>query len=418
MSGRFHFDVVVAGGGPVGLLAGLAAARKGLVTAVLEEQWRPPARSYALALHPASSRLFDSLGIEPEILGRANLVEEQSFYGEGRRQAELSYTGLDGLHAYVLILPENELERLLAAAVEQAGGKVFWGHRLSAFEQGADGVDLRVDRLTEESTGYAVGQPAAVVEATLSLRASFLIGADGNGSLVRRSLGIEFPSVGEAATFAVFEFGSVGPTSRELSVVFERDSASVFWPLTKGRMRWGFELPEFDRSVDPRLKNRLFVHFRDEAYPYVAEDKLAELVSQRAPWFHVHIAEMYWSTVVRFEQRLADSFGKNRVWLAGDAAHLALPMAVHSMNLGFQEGAELAERIAKIVHKGASLDEVGAYGEHRRRVWRQLVERVSNPKVDPHADGWIRDNASRIAASIPASGEDLIRLLDPLGISV
>lgn len=415
MARGFDFDVVVAGGGPVGLVTGLALARRGLKTAVLEEQWRPAARSYGLALHPASARLLAELGVESTVLGRANLVQQQTFYGGGRIKAELSFGVLDE-HGYVLVLPQSQLEEILAEAVTEAGGRVFWSHRLRFFRQDASGVDLEVDQLVKETAGYSVSRTEWVVKRTLAWRVPFLVGADGHRSLVRRTLGIGFPEVGPVSTFAVFEFGSTSETRKELSVVLEPDSVSVLWPLTGGRMRWSFELPDFESSTDPRLKSRLFVHYRDAAFPYVVEDKFAELVNERAPWFHVHVAEMYWSAIVRFERRLADEFGGGRVWLLGDAVHLALPVAIQSMNLGFLEAADLAERLEAVCKGRSTPAALEEYGQVWRQRWRDLLDRVSQAEAAPDASEWVRENAPRIVALIPASGLDLEKLAAGLGI--
>ena len=89
MTAKHDVDVLVAGGGPVGLFTALVLARHGIRVEVLEEQWRSASRSYALALHPESLRLFGSLGLVASVLEHGITIRTVGLYGEGRRQAEI-----------------------------------------------------------------------------------------------------------------------------------------------------------------------------------------------------------------------------------------------------------------------------------------------------------------------------------------
>jgi 2-polyprenyl-6-methoxyphenol hydroxylase-like FAD-dependent oxidoreductase len=77
-------------------------------------------------------------------------------------------------------------------------------------------------------------------------------------------------------------------------------------------------------------------------------ERLEQLIAARAPWFTARPTRIYWSTLGRFDRRVARSFGNGGVWLAGDAAHQAAPVGVHSMNSGLIEAHELAARISRI----------------------------------------------------------------------
>ncbi|NIN74804.1 MAG: hypothetical protein GTO01_06180, partial [Xanthomonadales bacterium] len=83
------------------------------------------------------------------------------------------------------------------------------------------------------------------------------------------------------------------------------ESADMLWPMAGERYRWTFRV---DRADQPTT------------------DDLNHLIRERVPWFPVVENTLHWSAAVQFDRRLADSFGRGRVWLAGDAAHLTYPM--------------------------------------------------------------------------------------------
>jgi 2-polyprenyl-6-methoxyphenol hydroxylase-like FAD-dependent oxidoreductase len=416
MTAKHDVDVLVAGGGPVGLFTALVLARHGIRVEVLEEQWRSASRSYALALHPESLRLFGSLGLVASVLEHGSTIRTLGLYGEGRRQAEIQLSALPDDNPFVLVLPQHLLEGVLHSALNRAGVEIRWNHRLAGFEQGPDGIEARVEGLAKESSGYSVSRTEWIVDREEMLSAKFLVGADGHRSAVRRRLGIDFPSSGTPRTFAVFEFNSVGQGPNEMQIVLDEKATSVLWPLSEERFRWSFELPDFHENPDPRFKSRLFVQLRDEAFPHVSEEKLSELIDERAPWFEPKIVEVVWSAAVRFECRLAEHFGEGRVMLVGDAAHLALPIGVQSMNVGFREGMDLARRLVDIIAGKAGLDSLNDHATKWKQEWDRLLETTQTPSADDSASPWIRERVARIPPCIPASGEDLTPLLAQVGI--
>jgi 2-polyprenyl-6-methoxyphenol hydroxylase-like FAD-dependent oxidoreductase len=146
-------------------------------------------------------------------------------------------------------------------------------------------------------------------------------------------------------------------------------------------------------------------------------ERLEQLIAARAPWWTARPTEIYWSTLAVFDRRLARSFGNGHIWLAGDAAHQAAPVGVHSMNSGLVEAREVAARISRIQRdEGApSLLQEFATGTHE--AWERLLGASTTVRALPGADPWVRQNAARILACIPASGDDLEPLLEQLGLT-
>ena len=150
---------------------------------------------------------------------------------------------------------------------------------------------------------------------------------------------------------------------------------SALWPLPGDRARWSLELEAPEVSAEDRFKSRLTTMVGERYFPHLDEARLRQLVRDRAPWFEPELRELGWSIEVRFERRLAASFGQDRVWLAGDAAHLTGPAGMQSMNAGLDEASDLARRIARVLRGGEGLDLLEAYGTERRAAWRFLLGR-------------------------------------------
>ena len=111
------------------------------------------------------------------------------------------------------------------------------------------------------------------------------------------------------------------------------------------------------------------------------------------------------------------SFGKGGVWLAGDAAHQAAPVGVHSMNSGLVEARELAARISRVLRDGGAAPLLQEFATETHEAWQRLLDANRTVRALPGADSWVRQTAARILACIPASGDDLEPLLEQIGLS-
>lgn len=410
MTHQPDLDVLVAGAGPVGLLGALTLARGGRRVRVIDEEWRETARSYALALHPGSLELLAAAGLSAALDARGHRVDRVVYYGGRERRHEVSLARLASPFPYALVLPQQELEAALTQKLAELGsGEVSWSHRLAGFSQDAAGVDADVQRLGKASSGYAVAGTGWVVDEEWRQRSRLLIGADGHRSLVRRRLGLEFAQRGEASLHAVFEFAAAHGDRDQVSVVLDDDGTSVLWPLPGGRWRWSFPVREGQWLESPREKSRLALQLGTQTFHGVGEDLLAAQIEQRAPWFAAGAHDLRWSMVVRFERRLASAFGRDRAWLAGDAAHLGEPVAVRSMNVGLREVHDLAQRMERVLagDDGA----LSGYDAERRAEWEGLLA----APTDALSGGWLDHNRERVLACLPASGTHLAQLAAQLG---
>ena len=389
-------QVLVVGAGPVGQFAALALAQRGAKVEVLDEQWRGSVHSYALALHPSSLALLDEVGAAEELIRAGERIDRVAFYRGRDRAGEIDFSRLGGRYPFVLVVPQSALEQALEQRLRQAKVRVWWNHQALAIEQDAAHVAARVGRREKYSMGYPVATTEWMITKESDVRAAYLVGADGFHSFVRRTLGTTFEQRGQVEAFAVYEFPAHIDFAHEARVVFHEGTINVVWPLHDRRGRFSFQ-------VDPN------------APPAPSVDALKALVRARVPWFEPAIEEVYWTTNAVFERRLVERFGRGRIWLAGDAAHLTGPVGAQSMNVGLREARDLAARIAAAL-SGGDAGQLESYQDERVAEWKALLGGAR--AVAAQLPAWLADVKDRIPACVPASGDDLRALLGQLGLAL
>jgi len=402
-------EVLVVGAGPVGLVAALFLQQHGVRVDIVDMHQRTTQHSYALAIHPRTLRILDEAGLAGELIAAGRTLTKVAYYAGRERRAEIDYAALASSHPYLLVLRQSVLERAVEEALRRRKVKVLWRHRLEALAVEGETIRAEVVELDQVAIGYPVARTEWVVVRSETIRPAFVIGADGYDSAVRRMSGIEMEEYGAGQVFSVYEIEAAGELPAEVRVVLEPDLTSVYWPLEEGRCRWGFQI-------------------RDASEHAASMARLEQLLAARAPWFTARPTQIYWSTLGLFERRLARSFGSGRVWLAGDAAHQAAPVGVHSMNSGLVEARELASRIADVLRAGGAVSRLEAFAAETHAAWRRLLGAppeagpaapAAGPPVRalPGADPWVRQIGARIVACIPASGDDLEPLLRQIGLT-
>jgi 2-polyprenyl-6-methoxyphenol hydroxylase-like FAD-dependent oxidoreductase len=401
-------EVLVVGAGPVGLVAALFLQQYGVRLEVVDMDRRTAQHSYALAIHPRTLTILDEAGLSERLIKAGRKLTKVAFYEGWEKRTEIDYSALASAHPYLLVVRQSLLEKAAEEALHEKNLKVLWKHRLQSLDAKGTTPRAEVAKLEEVATGYPVARSEWVIARSETIRPAYVIGADGYDSAVRRMAGIEMDELGGSQVFSIYETETTGGLPSEARIILDPDLTSVYWPLEEGRCRWGFQI-------------------QDASGHEASTARLEQLIAARAPWCTARPTQIYWSTVALFERRLTRSFGKGGVWLAGDAAHQATPVGVHSMNSGVVEARELAARISRIQRAGGapSLLEEFANGAHK--AWQWLFD-ASTPRVAgtpagqavralPGADPWVRQTAARILACIPASGDDLESLLKQIGLT-
>jgi 2-polyprenyl-6-methoxyphenol hydroxylase-like FAD-dependent oxidoreductase len=390
-------EVLVVGAGPVGLLAALFLQQSGVRVEIIDMHQRTTQHSYALAIHPRTLGILDEAGLSEGLIAAGRKLTKVAYYEGPERRAEIDYSGLASRHPYLLVVRQSLLERAAEEALRGMKLKVLWGHRLQALTVDGGTPRAEVAKLDQVAVGYPVARNEWVVVRSKTIRPAYVLGADGYDSTVRRMSGIEMQEYGAGQLFSVYEVEAAGELPAEVRVMVDPGVTSVYWPLEEGRCRWGFEI-------------------RDASEHSASMERLTQLIATRAPWCTARPTLIYWSTFGLFERRLTRSFGKGGVWLAGDAAHQASPVGVHSMNSGLAEARELATRMTRILRAGGAPSLLQEFASETHDAWQGLLGDGQAVRALPGADPWVRQAGTRILGCIPASGGDLEALLKQIAL--
>ncbi|MCC6263382.1 MAG: FAD-dependent monooxygenase [Bryobacterales bacterium] len=417
MFGKKKPEVLVVGAGPVGQLAALALAKRGVQVEIVDTGIWACSHSYALALHPDALALLDHFGLRDAALHKAYPVHTVGIYDEAGRRAQIALTASGSPRDCMAVLRQDAIEALFEKALDEAGVKIGWRRELVDLASNVDHVLAKVNRLERDSRGYVVARSEWVVAATERFDVPFVLGADGYESETRRSLGIEFDEVGEPEYFAIFEFQTDADLENEMRVCFAGDTVNVLWPLPGGGCRWSFQLPASVSDEPNRDKDRLLLSGGLEHSKLVDDTHLRQFMEERAPWFTGSVDHISWRMVVRFELRLAKSFGQHRIWLAGDAAHTTGPVGVQSMNVGLFEAWDLAHMMKRSLHEGAPLCDIASSSARWQAEWQRLHGLGGGLKVEAQTDPWVAEHAAALLSCLPAHGKKLDALAAQIGLS-
>ena len=335
-------DVLVVGGGPVGLFTAALLAARGVRVAVWERRAAPPVGSRAIGIHPPSLDAFAAIGLDGPVLAEATKVHTGVARSRGRQLGTLTFDRASGTHPYVVTLDQHRTETLLRDRLDAlATTALRTGTTLTGLSRHRDHVD---------ATGTGPEGTAA------SVRAAFVVGADGARSVVRDLLGIGTSGRDYPDRYVMGDFADPeSPSARSAALVdVGPDGVVESFPLPHGRRRYVVLVPDDDAFAAAGTS-------AGEPDAGVAV-RLAALVAERtgaAP----DPASCSMTSGFRVRRRAADRVGVGRVVLTGDAAHEISPIGGQGMNLGWLDAAELAPLLADAVASGSS----GPWPDYARR---------------------------------------------------
>lgn len=358
-------EVLVVGAGPVGLTAAGELRRRGVECRVID---RLPARqpyAKAVGIQPRTLEIWDRMGVVREILAAAAPMHGQLLYVNGTQQARVELTLPPEVPYGFAVLPQNDTERILEDVLVRGGGRIERGTELVGFEEYADGV--RAD----------LALPSGARE---QVDARYLLGCDGAHSVVRKILGLGFEG---AALPEEYMLGDVEvdwelPAGYAIRSLHQRDGRTddllVCIPLP-GRNRYRMSMlvpPELSRA---RPDGEEGVSHGLEGGPAPGLEHLQAVLDRLAPE-PTTASHLRWSSVFRISHRLVDHYGTDRVFLAGDAAHIHPPTGAQGMNTGIQDACNLAWKVAMAARSTASAQLLRSYEAERRPVGEEVVRRT------------------------------------------
>ena len=321
--------VVIAGGGPTGMMLAAELALAGVDVAIVERRAsQEVAGARAGGLHSRTIEVLDQRGIADRFLSQGQLHKAVHFH------TPLDITDFPTRHNYVLGLWQNHIDRILAAWIAELGVPVNRGREVTGFAQDDSGVTV------ELSDGS-------------SLRAEYLVGCDGGRSMIRKAAGIDFPGWDATTSWLLAEV----EWSEEPLWGFREHAGGThaIGKLEDGRARMALTESTLGSTGEPTLR-----------------DVSEALISVYGTDFGIHDP----TCISRFTDmaRQAAAYRKGRVLLAGDAAHVHAPYGGQGLNVGVQDAVNLGWKLAQVTKKISPETLLDTYHAERHPVAARVLK--------------------------------------------
>jgi 2-polyprenyl-6-methoxyphenol hydroxylase-like FAD-dependent oxidoreductase len=317
--------VVIAGGGPAGMMLAAELALAGVDVVVVER--RPDhvlAGSRAGGVHSRTIELLDQRGVADRFLAEGNTVQVATF-----GTTVLDMSDFPTRHPYTLGLFQSHIERILAAWIAELPVHTRYGCEVTGFAQDDAGVDVRLSD----------GEP---------LRGRYLVGCDGGRSLIRRAAGIEFPGWDATRSNLIAEV----EMAEEPEEGIRHDDAGV---QALGRMEDG-------KTIRVVLTERQLGSGSEPTLQDLSE----ALIAVYGTHFGVHSPT--WISRFTDMTRQAAAYRDRQVLLAGDAAHVHYPAGGQGLSLAVQDAVNLGWKLAQVVQGTSPESLLDTYQDERHPV--------------------------------------------------
>jgi 2-polyprenyl-6-methoxyphenol hydroxylase-like FAD-dependent oxidoreductase len=359
--------VVIAGGGPTGLMLAGELALAGVDVAIVERRANQDlAGSRAGGLHSRTIEIFDMRGIADRFLSEGQIAQVAGFGG-----TRLDISDFPTRHPYGLGLWQNHIERIMAGWVGELAVTFYRGREVRGFTQDDTGVEVELSE----------GQ---------SLRAEYLVGCDGGRSVVRKAAGIEFPGWDPTMSniLAQVEMAEKPPLGIHRTSLGMYSFGRLEYEIRDGEIVYkdvgpiGVMVPEADvgRATEPTLR-----------------DLSEALIAVCGTDYGVHSPT--WISRFTDMTRQAATYRDRRVLLAGDAAHVHSPVGGQGLNTGVQDAVNLGWKLAQVVKRTSNERLLDTYHAERHpvgaRVLRNTMAQTALMRVDNRIEA-LRDSVSEL----------------------
>ncbi|WP_213573405.1 FAD-dependent monooxygenase [Rhodococcus sp. USK13] len=356
-------EVLVVGAGPVGLTAAIELRRRGISCRIIDPLHEPPQYAKAVGIQPRTLEVFEGMGVLGRVLDAGVPFRGQILYVDGVEVGRMELALPADVPFGFIGLPQYETERILTEHLASLGTRVERGIGLVSFEQDEGGVVATV-------SGDGGG----------TIRSQYLAGCDGAHSVVRKGLGLTFEGGAFAEQYMLGDVEVDWSLPRGYNIRSVRrtedgpDDVLVCIPLP-GRRRYRMsmlvpaELSNTGASAGDDIRHGF------ESGPTPQLGHIQAVLDRLAPET-ARASNLRWSSVFRISHRIVDSYGRGRVFVAGDAAHIHPPTGAQGMNTGIQDAHNLAWKLALAVSGVAVPDLTDSYDLERRPVGEEVVGRT------------------------------------------
>jgi 2-polyprenyl-6-methoxyphenol hydroxylase-like FAD-dependent oxidoreductase len=328
-------DVVVVGAGPTGLAVGCALRLAGIPVRVVDRAAAPSTTSRANFLHARGSEVLHRLGALGDLPTRSLRALTVTTYLGGAPIAKVRF-GDPGLRtaAPPMVISQASVEAALRDRFAELGGHVEWNTRLTGVEQDSDGVTVT----------FADGDTA---------RAGWLVGCDGTGSTTRTAVGIEFPGVRISERYLLADVHIETDLDRTGTTGWvHRDGTAGAMPMPGADDLWRLLVYDPEFTVKQPTEEQIVARLRE--------------VMPRRTGLDMRIGDAEWTSMFSVHRRLAATYRRGRVLLAGDAAHVHSPFGGQGMLTGLGDAENVAWKLALVASGRADARLLDTYEAERR----------------------------------------------------
>ena len=328
--------VVIAGGGPTGMMLAAELALAKVDVAVLER--RPDhvlVGSRAGGLHSRTIEVLDQRGVADRFLAEGHVAQAATF-----GTTVLDMSDFPTRHPYSLGIWQNQIERIMAAWIAELPARIHYGREVTGFAQDDTGVDV------ELSDGR-------------SLRAQYLVGCDGGRSVIRRAAGIQFPGWDATRSNLIAEV----EMTEEPELGIRRDALGVHGI---GRLEDEIRDGEVLYSDGGPVRVTVTEQQVGPGSEPTLRDLSEALITVYGTDFGVH--DPTWISRFTDMTRQAAAYRAGRVLLAGDSAHVHYPAGGQGLSLGVQDAVNLGWKLAQVVNGTSAESLLDTYHDERHPV--------------------------------------------------
>ncbi|MEJ5021067.1 FAD-dependent oxidoreductase [Ochrobactrum vermis] len=328
MTNGFTADVLICGAGASGLTLAIELARRGVSFRLIEKQEGPFRGSRGKGIQPRTQEIFEDLGILDRVVAAGGIYPPVCAYRKDGSHAEKDIgerpdpTPAEPYHI-ALMIPQFRTEEIMRERLTELGHEVEFGCELVDFEQDADGV---MARLADADGGQTV-------------RARYLVGADGGRSFVRDALCVGFPgkTLGVRAIVADVELTGLGRDAWHQFNDGDMERMVVICPLA------GTDLFQLQAPIPP------------DGEADLSAEGLGRMIGERTGRGDILVRSVSWASAYAMNARLADRYRVGRVFLVGDAAHIHPPTGGQGLNTSVQDAYNLGWKLAAVLGGGEDL---------------------------------------------------------------
>ncbi|KAF9282094.1 hypothetical protein BGZ68_006220 [Mortierella alpina] len=364
--------VLIAGGGPVGLFQAYLLTKLGVSVRIIDRELSISPLSKALSIHPRTLEIFNFCGIIDEFSARGKILKESNIYFGNRRVATMPSLPLRKTHyTHALFLEQAQTSALFAQELSKLEVEVERGWELldtKVVDDSNDKSGTHVESILRRPlSGLRADKPAVLGEVEpleedsnceyelQTVRSDYLIAADGGRSTVRHKLNIPFPGITRNNKTFIWD----GAFESDISLLGVSNITGAnkknmrCIPLSSGFYRVAIDAGVFEAGEDMEgiLKDLTIEKFEKLASDCIAPSRF-------------RIKETAWLTCFKVNERRAEHFNhKNRIFLAGDAAHIQSPSGGQGLNIGLQDAHNLAWKMALVLNKVAPESVLETYDE-------------------------------------------------------